>query len=180
MLCVARPHRSLLAGLFLCAWLPTGLALEKVGENELKAAYIFNFIQFIEWPYSDALSKSDWTICVSPFSPLKRPLMALEGRSTSNGKPIRIRLWEAAELADCRMIVLNEADTERAARALNASTGRLPVLTIADDSANRAPGIMINLSREGSKVVFDIDSDAMGKVGLTVSSRLLRLSRGAR
>lgn len=146
----------------------------------MKAAYIFNFIQFIEWPHSDVQASTDWVICVSSFSPLKRPLMALEDRSARNGKSIRIRLWEAAELADCRMLVLNGADTERAARALNASPGRLPVLTIADDSANRTPGIMINLSREGSKVVFDIDSDAMGKAGLTVSSRLLRLSKGAR
>jgi hypothetical protein len=175
-----RLHRTLLAGLCLLAG--CALAQERVGENELKAAYVFNFIQFVEWPQGDGRAGAEWTICVSPFSPLKRSLMALEGRPARKDNAIRIRLWEEAnELGDCRVLVLDGvADTERALKALRDTPGRKAVLTIADGAASPPPDIMIALFREGNRIVFDINADAIGRSGLTVSSRLLRLSRGAR
>lgn len=180
MLHVYRLHKALLAGLCVLACCPWGRAQEKVGENEMKAAYVFNFIQFIEWPQGDGRAGSDWTICVSPFSPLKRTLLALEGRPARKDNPIRIRLWEANELDDCRVLVLHGADTDRALRALRAAPGKAAVLTIADEPATAPAEIMITLHREGDRIVFDINAEAIGKAGLSVSSRLLRLSRGAR
>lgn len=175
-----RLYQALLVGLCVLACDPGAGAQERVGENELKAAYVFNFIQFVEWPQGDGRAGTDWTICVSPFSPLKRNLLALEGRPARKDNPIRIRLWEANELSDCRVLVLSGADTDRALRALRAMPGKTAVLTIADDAVSAPPEIMIALHREGDRIVFDINADAIGKAGLSVSSRLMRLSRGAR
>lgn len=155
-------------------------AQEKIGESDLKAAYVLNFIQFIEWPQGDGSAGADWIICVSPFSPLKRALMAWEGKPARKSHPIRIRLWEANELDNCRVLVLNGADTDRALQALRALPGRKAVLTIADGSVSTPPDIMIALYRQDDRIVFDINADAIGKAGLTVSSRLMRLSRGGR
>ena len=171
----------LLSGL-LCAsvCLQAAWGQERVGENELKAAYVFNFIQFVEWPLGDGRAGADWIICVSPFSPLRRSLLALEGRPARKDNPIRIRLWEANDIDDCRVLVLNGTDTERALRTLRALPGKQAVLTISDDSASVPPDIMIALFREGDRIAFHINADAVGKSGLTVSSRLMRLSKGAR
>lgn len=174
-------YRALLLGMCVLACSHLLHAQERIGESDLKAAYVLNFIQFVEWPQGDGIAGTDWIICVSPFSPLKRSLMAWEGKPARKNNPIRIRLWEANELDDCRVLVLNGADTDRALRALRAVPGKTAVLTIADDStAAPPPDIMITLHREGDRIVFDINADAIGKAGLTVSSRLMRLSRGAR
>ena len=76
-----RLRNTLLIGLWaLCCG--TGARADAlVEELDLKAAYVFNFIQFIEWPENEAVASRDWSICVSPFSPLKRPLSAQIGRA---------------------------------------------------------------------------------------------------
>ncbi len=175
-----RLYKALLVGMCLLGCSHGLHAQEKIGENDLKAAYVLNFIQFVEWPQGDGNAGTDWIICVSPFSPLKRSLMAWEGKPARKNNPIRIRLWEANELDDCRVLVLNGADTDRALRALRALPEKKAVLTIADDSVSVPPDIMIALYRQDDRIVFDINADAIGKAGLTVSSRLMRLSRGAR
>ena len=70
-------------------------ATNPVEEPDLKAAYIFNFIQFIEWPDNDSAMGSELTVCVSPFSPLKRPLTALEGKQAGDELNVSIEPEDA-------------------------------------------------------------------------------------
>lgn len=152
-------------------------ATDPVGELDLKAAYIFNFIQFIEWPDSDQAVDGDWALCISPFSPLKRPLMALEGRPARKGQPIRVRLLDAGALRQCRMLVLHGSDIEPVLRALRALPPAHGILTVVDEIAATSPEIMITLGQQGNRIVFGINSEATHRAGLSVSSRLLRLAR---
>ena len=113
-----RLRNTLLIGLWaLCCG--TGARADAlVEELDLKAAYVFNFIQFIEWPENEAVASRDWSICVSPFSPLKRPLSALEGKPARKGQPVQVRLLDLGALHKCRVVVLHNADVEPMLRAL--------------------------------------------------------------
>lgn len=148
-----------------------------VGELDLKAAYIFNFIQFIEWPENDATPGSEVTLCVSPFSPLKRPLTALEGKQTTKGRTVQVKLMEITGLRDCRVLVLHNADVEPALRMLRTMPPAHGVLTISDELTFVSPEIVIALAHKEGRVVFGISPDAAAKAGLTISSRLLRLAK---
>lgn len=165
-------------GLF--AGSPSACAQERFSEGEIKAAYIFNFMQFIEWPHTEARASKDWIICVSPFSSFKRNLLGLESRPARDGTPIRIKLWEHNEFADCRMLVLQGSDIERAAMALRALEGKTPVLTIADEPTGLPAEIMISLHRDAGRIVFNVNSESIARAGMSVSSRLLRLSKNSR
>ncbi|EER58860.1 putative transmembrane protein [Acidovorax delafieldii 2AN] len=179
MVCI-RPLRTLLLVWLAVACLaPRAHAAEPVGEPDLKAAYVFNFIQFIDWSDAAQPAEGDWLICVSSFSPLKRPLTALEGRFARKGQAIRVRLLDVAELRHCRVVVLHSSDPEPLLRALRAMPPRSGILTISDQGADAPPDTMITLFQDGSRVAFGINTEATGKAGLTVSSRLLRLARGA-
>jgi len=70
----------------LCGAWTAAHSAEPVAEQDLKAAYIFNFIQFIDWPDSDGAPGNDVTVCVSAFSPLKRALTALDGKQATKGR----------------------------------------------------------------------------------------------
>lgn len=155
---------------------------EPVDEADLKAAYVFNFIQFIEWPESDNVASADWKVCILPFSPLKRALTALQGRPARNGRPIQVRLAEPAALDDCQVLVLHTGTPEAVLRALRTLPPQHGVLTVADGGLS-PPGnadVMISLAPQDGRVVFAINTDAATRGGLTVSSRLLRLARAAR
>lgn len=181
-----RPHSKLVK---LVAWLWVALctagwgathANEPVGELELKAAYIFNFIQFIEWPDSEGDSAHEMSLCVSPFSPLKRPLSALEGKPAGKGRTLRVRLLEPGNLRQCRVVVLNNMDVEPALRALRTLPAAHGVLTVSDELTFVNPEIVIALAQRDGRIVFGISPDAAAKAGLTISSRLLRLARAGK
>ena len=176
-----RLRNLLWAGLCVLCW-AGGLAhaTNPVEEPDLKAAYIFNFIQFIEWPDSDLATDGDWPLCISPFSPLKRALTALEGKPARKGRPIRVRLLELAELRHCRVLVLHGSDIEPVLRTLRALPSAHGILTVADEDAAGSPDIMITLGQQKNRIVFAINTDATARAGLSVSSRLLRLARAAR
>ena len=155
-------------------------ATNPVEEPDLKAAYIFNFIQFIEWPDSEADSPQEMGLCVSPFSPLRRPLSALEGKPASKGRTLRVKLLEPASLRQCRVVVLSNADVEPALRALRALPAAHGVLTVSDELTFVNPEIVIALAQRDGRIVFGINPDAAAKAGLTISSRLLRLARAGK
>lgn len=151
-------------------------AISPVEEPDLKAAYIFNFIQFIEWPDNESAMGSELTVCVSPFSPLKRPLTALEGKA-AKGRSVRIRLLEMASVRECRVLILQNADAEQALRALRTLSQGHGVLTVSDELTFVNPEIVIALTQQEGRIVFGISPDAAAKAGLTISSRLLRLAK---
>ena len=148
-----------------------------VAEQDLKAAYIFNFIQFVEWPADIPRETKDWNLCVSAFSPLLRSLSALESRPLPNGQIIRTRFIDTSDVRDCRMLVLQQADMERLSKLPYPVLGSLGLLTLSDDPLAIRTGVMIALSEQGGRIIFDINATAARKAGLTISSRLLRLAR---
>ena len=177
---MAHPLRSctlLLMWLWVSCATGVAHANEPVGEPDLKAAYIFNFIQFIEWPHSDAATVNDVTVCVSPFSPPKRPVAALEGKKTAKGRTVRVKLLEITGLRDCRVLILHNADVEPALRMLRSMPPAHGILTISDEITFVNPEIVIALTQQEGRVVFGINPEAAAKAGLTISSRLLRLAK---
>jgi hypothetical protein len=176
------PHfrATLLIGLWALCWGPMARADTSAGELDLKAAYVFNFIQFIEWPDSSNSGTGDWTICVSAFSPLKRPLTALEGKPARKGRLIRVKLLELGELRRCQMVVMHSADVEQVLDALKSLPAEHGILTIAEEVTFAHPDIMITLYQMDGRVVFGIRADSASAAGLNVSSRLLRLARAGK
>ena len=174
---VRRGMAATLAWLCVMAGLP---AHAQVGEPELKAAYVFNFIQFIDWPARDMPAGEDITVCVSSFSPLRRALQALDGKPVPGGRQVRVRLLEAGDLKACRVLVMDRADPEPIGRAFRTLPESHGVLSITEDAAPGAQEAVIVLSRQDGRIVFGINAEAATRAGLSISSKLMRLARGVR
>lgn len=168
----------LLAAACVLAWQRQAWAQQSVPEHDMKAAYILNFIQFVEWPADSPGGAKDWSLCVSAFSPLMRPLHALHGKELPSGQMVRVRLFDPGNAQECRMLVLQGTDLERPTQQL--LHGRRGVLTLSDDPTALRAGVMIGLVEQGGRIVFDVDNTAANRAGLTISSRLLRLARTVR
>ena len=160
------------------AWQSPARAQSPVAEHDMKAAYILNFIQFVDWPINSPGGTKDWSLCVSAFSPLVRPLHALDGKKLPNGQHVRVRLFDPGSALECRVLVLQGADLEHLAQ--EPLLGRHGMLTLSDDPAALHIGVMIGLAEQGGRIVFDVDNAAAAKAGLVISSRLLRLARSVR
>ncbi|NEX60653.1 YfiR family protein [Noviherbaspirillum sp. 17J57-3] len=149
---------------------------QPVPEYDLKAAFVYNFAVFTEWPQDIANENGALNICIHPASPLRQPLLALRDRQVK-GRRIAIQGLNAVDGARrCHVVVLGALDRDRATQIRKILAGA-SVLTISDDEDVSRDGAMIALSSDANRVVFDIDTRLAKQSRLAFSSKLLRLAR---
>ena len=139
------------------------------GEYAIKAAFLYNFLKYVEWP--TATSEEPLVLCVAGQNPFGRELEQFEGERI-NGRPIRTRLIPGPETG-CHAIFMpatsNRSVYLRAARGAS-------VLTIGETQDFIAEGGIINFVMDGARVRFEIDAEAAARENLRISSRLLQLA----
>jgi hypothetical protein len=153
-------------------------AAEPVPEHDLKAAFVFNFALFTEWPGDVLAPGAPLRVCATPGTALASSLDRLDGKLV-NGHPVLLAHLAGAAPRQCHIIVLGRHDRERWAQIRRELSGA-SVLTVSDDIALGADGAVIAMSVEFERVGFDVDAGAARAARLAVSSKLLRLARRVR
>jgi hypothetical protein len=150
-----------------CWTAPAAVPLE-----ELKAAFLYNFALFVEWPTPP---QGEFNLCLYGAGPFEAA-NSLAGKKVG-GATVQIRRPAKAEdLRSCHMLYIGGSDRNALERARTA-VEKAPVLTVADAVAGSENLAMISLVAENSRLTFDIDMHAASRVGIRISSRLLRLAR---
>jgi hypothetical protein len=156
------------------AQLPAG-----AGETELKAAILFNFAMFTEWPADTLPANAPLRLCVFQGNGMLTALSGLQEKQV-NGHRISVRTLPAApggaQLAACHLLVLDAQDRDRWA-LLKHDLATSSVLTVADDRIIGASGAMISFGIDNRRVGFDVDLAPVRQARLVLSSKLLRLAR---
>jgi hypothetical protein len=147
-----------------------------VGEYQVKAAFLYHFAKFVEWPAA-AKNRQTVAVCVLGGDPFGPALDFLLEDKTLHGKRFDIRrVSSAAEAQSCHLLFLALSDEQELQTGLQALAA-FPVLTVGDSSNFFTAGGMIRLFVEESKVRFDINLAAARRSQLTISAALLRLAR---
>ena len=171
----------LLLGLF--AWAPVVFAAPSASsvapdsERDVKAAFLYNFAKFVEWPpetFADAASPM--VLCVLDDEPLGASLRATVKGEKLNERRLVVRLLRDPQATQGCHVLFVGAEKGRLPEIL-ASLRGAGVLTVggAGDFLDR--GGMIRLFLEQNRVRFDINLDAAEQSHLKLSSKLLRLAR---
>jgi hypothetical protein len=146
------------------------LAQERaVQEHEVKAAFLFKFPAYVEWPQAPA-APQPFAIAVLGDENVLAALRELARGRQLNGRPIEVR--ESAQGA--HMVFVGRA--ERARLAQLATSLRGPVLLVSDWPGARDQGSMINFLTVDGRVRFEVALDAAERAGLRISSRLLAVA----
>lgn len=163
-------HFLLVAGVVRAAALPEDLELR------LKAAFVYNFAKFVEWPEDPSQARSPVTFCVPAGEPFADTLeRSLEGKNL-NGRVVVIRRIAKPQQAHaCHVLALTALENKQVEEYLSAMSG-WSVLTIGDGNRFTARGGMIQLIKDVNKLRFAVNLNAVNRVGLKISSRLLQLS----
>jgi hypothetical protein len=160
--------------LALAARLLSGLNSEQMAEYHVKAAFLYNFARFVEWPAEAFRSPGDpFSICVLGGDPFGQDLDDVVAGKTIAGRPVAIRRFtDAREAGGCHILFINSSAARRVFPILSAAT-QPGLLTVVDRAC---AGAIINFTLEGSRVRFEIDTVAGEAVKLRFSSRLLSLA----
>jgi hypothetical protein len=147
-------------------------------EYEVKAAYLYNFGRFVQWPSKP--EDNSFAICVvgqDPFGPALDSTLAGE---TLNGKSVVARrISRPQEALDCRILFISLSEDHQLKEVLGA-LDKTSVLTVSDMPQFAQRGGMVQFSLEGNKVRFEVNLTAAEHAGLTLSSQLLKLATNVR
>jgi len=152
---------------------------QRYTEYEVKAAYIFNFAKFVEWPDSIFASKDSPLILGiyngDPFGDI------IEKTFTDN--PIKDRKWSVKyfkdinEITYCHILFIPRIDKSELLKVLNLVRNK-SILTVGDNINEFCQlGGIINFTSQESKFRFEINNYEAKKSKLEISSKLLILSK---
>jgi hypothetical protein len=146
-------------------------------EHEIKAAYLYNFARFVEWPpRTDPAPAGSFAICVLGKDPFGGALDAVvAGVSIDGARVVARRLSSAADAASCRVLYISTSEDERVT-AILATVGRAAVLTVSDVPRFIERGGMIQFVTDKGRVRFEVGLPAAQDATLTLSSALLRVA----
>ena len=151
----------------------------RVSEYQLKAAVLYNFFQFVEWPAS-ALPAEDtpYGICVLGVDPFGDALIETVNGKRVNGRSIVVQRNQVRGPA-CHLAFVSASEESRIDNVLQTFDGT-PTLTVADFETFASHGGMVTLYTDQTRVRFQINDASARRAGLRISSLLLNLSRPSR
>jgi hypothetical protein len=149
-----------------------------VEEYRLKAAFLFHFAQFVEWPSNSfGTPHGAMIFCVAGEDPFLGDLeRTVQGKAVA-GKSIEVRhIRQGSDTKGCQLLFIGSHESGRS-REFIASVKDMPVLTVGESDDFLLQGGIIRFCAEDRKIRFEVNQEAAGKAHLNVSSRLLLLAK---
>mgnify|MGYP000016099731 FL=1 len=151
---------------------------ESEGEKQVRAMFVYNFANFVEWPRKAfKRSNSPLQVCLLgdvPFAGYLEPMSGtligdreLKVVITSNEKKIKGR---------CHILFVGD-DQKQVMKKLSRSKKYIYILSVSEQKGFIESGGIVNIIDQSQKISFDIDLDNAKRRGLFISSDLLSLAR---
>ena len=153
------------------------IAPQTIDEYHLKAAFLYNFAKFVEWPHEAWSGPADpIAVCILGETSLHDALAQVVEGKTVQGRPLHVRrVSEPGAAANCRILFISDSERNRLLTILATVRGH-GVLTIGDSPGFADKGVVINFKIANGHVHFEINLAAADEQKLTISSKLLRLA----
>lgn len=169
------------------AWLAAGVAAQVLwggfvsaqdsgfSEYQVKAAFLYNFGKFVEWPTNEfASTNAPLVIGIYGESPFGDDLAGVIANKYINGHPVITRKVSLSELKECQILFIAQSEQKNINDILKDLDGA-GVLTVTENMPFDS-GVMINFVLKDDRIRFEINNTSAEKVGLKLSSKLLILA----
>jgi hypothetical protein len=170
--------------LCLTALLVLGADGARVGANEpvtqeyqVKAVFLFNFTQFVDWP-REAFPSAAQPIVIGVLGddPFGTYLDETVRGEKVNDRPLVVRHFARGDdVSACHVLFIGQSEASRLDQVITGLRGR-SVLTVSDLPTFGRHGGMIRFVMENNRVKLRINAGAAKAAGLMLSSKLLRVS----
>jgi uncharacterized protein DUF4154 len=165
-------------GIALGALFIAGARAQVADEYQVKAAFMYNFAKFVEWPPQAFKTSTDpIAICIVGQSPFGSALDAAVSGKTVEGRTFLVRhLSDEQPSTGCQILFVSTSEHRRVHAILDAiKTGG--VLTVGETETFASEGGVINFKIESGKVRLQVNVDAAEQAKLRISSKLLSLAQ---
>jgi len=149
---------------------------EELPEYRLKAAILYNFVAFTEWPPEVGATLN---LCILGKDPFGTDLDSLQGKPVGARHLAVHRSSGVESLNECQVVFVAGSAMGSLSNALARLRGQ-PVLTVADSPGAAAAGVALNMNIVNSRITFEANLAAARSAGVNLSSKLLRLATDVR
>lgn len=145
-------------------------------EYQVKAVFLFNFAQFVDWPRAASPDSAPLVIGILGNDPFGRVLDATVRGEHLGGRPFAVRRFARVEdIGACDILFISQSVGSQV-EAILADLGNRAILTVSDISGFASRGGMIHFVTDRNRIRLKINVDAAREARLTISSKLLRLA----
>jgi hypothetical protein len=162
--------------LLLVACLCTAGNAQELREEQVKAAFLYNFTKFIDWPDSAFPGSSPFVVCVFADDGFRRELETILSNEQVRGRQITVAPPPVQDIRSCHLVYFARGESERHGKLLEAAK-QAPVLTVGEGRRFLEQGGLIAFLLENDRVRFAVSKRGADAAGLAVSSKLLRVAR---
>jgi len=161
--------------LSFCATSPAAAAPT---DYQVKAVFLFNFAQFVEWPSNAfANENSDMVIGILGDDPFGAILDQTVKGEVVHGRKIAVRRLSAEDSVDgCQILFISRSESDRVESLLRSLRGT-SILTVSEQDRFCEQGGIINFVRRDQNVRLEINRPVAESAGLKINARLLSLAR---
>jgi len=146
-------------------------------EYQIKAAFLYNFTQFIEWP-TNAFPEASTPLKIGILGtdPFGKTLDDLVRDEKVSGHPLAVvRYRHVEDIKDCHILFVSQSEASRIDDILHALKDR-PILTVGESENFARNGGMIRFLTEKNKTRLRINATAAKDANLILSAKLLKLA----
>jgi hypothetical protein len=152
----------------------------KPTDYQVKAAYLYNFGRFIEWPPAVTARNDAFNVCILGQDPFGKNLdTTLAGESIAGKHVVAKRISNAEESTDCQILFLSSEEAGHMKQIMDA-LDKAAILTVSDIPKFSQRGGMIQFVLEGNRIRFEVNLTATQHAGLVLSSELLKVAAAVR
>jgi hypothetical protein len=158
----------------------------KSKEYQIKAAFLYNFVKFVDWPKGKPSDEKTITIGIIGESPFGEAFEPLKDKEAKN-KKVEIKLFRSVQesklpdeqieaIRRCHVLFICRSEAEQFGKIKDSLKGH-SILTVGDMKDFLTSGGIINFVKEEEKVRFEINNTAAKKAKIEIRSKLLRLAK---
>lgn len=157
------------------------ISATSVSEYEVKAAYLYNFGRFVEFPANAPSSHAPtFTICVIGHDPFGPALdTTISGAEIDGKKVVARRIAKVEDGASCQILFVSSSESKRL-REILTSVSKMGILTVSDLPQFMQQGGMVQFVVADNRVRFAVNLQATQEAGLSLSSELLKVAAEVR
>ena len=154
----------------LCGWAQTDSQ-----EYMVKAAFLYNFTKFVEWPQGTFEDPSaPFVLAVLGEDPFGEALAPLKEKTVEGRRVVIQRAARLEDLEKCQILFISASEKGKL-EPIFRRIKNWKVLTVGETKGFAQSGVMINLTKIEEKVGFEINAGAVEAGALKMSSKLLKL-----
>jgi YfiR/HmsC-like len=171
----------LISAFLLCSGLNLAAQTNASPEYQLKAVFLFNFAQFVDWP-AKAFPEPQPSLIIGVLGddPFGSYLDETVRGEKANNRPLLVQRYRrVGDIKTCHVLFISRSESDRLEQILTGLKGR-NILTVGDLEDFALHGGMIQLLTEKNKIRMRINLGAVKAANLTISSKLLRVAETTR